>query len=61
MYYFHLQHRFVFCISSDFRQRSAYPKVKPPKNMKIIILIAKLYFAAIDIYHTFTLEKNSGP
>ena len=30
-------------------------------EMEIIYLVAKFNFAAIDIYHTFTLEKDSGP
>ena len=30
-------------------------------EMEKIYLTTKFNFAAIDIYHTFTLEKDSGP
>ena len=36
-------------------------KNEPMLEMKIIHLTTKFNFAAIGIYHTFTLEKDTGP
>ena len=36
-------------------------KNEPMLEMKIIIFLAKIFIGAIEIYHTFTLKKDSGP
>ena len=48
-------------MGAEFPKIWAGSKNESMLEMKIIYLTTKFNFAAIDIYHTFTLEKDSGP
>ena len=60
-YYFRILRRFYFRIGAELPKIWAGSKIESMLEMKIIYLVTKFNFATIAIYHTFALEKDSGP